>query len=353
MDITDEPTLEEIQTLIKTLDEEFDVKIKTLFGEFDIDVCKDEIKNSFEALKDSRNYNLILSTIKTNRGYLMTEMCPSEYLDMLSENVSKLKDILVEKGFNEKKLSSAFQKFLTPFEYRLLMIEGFDKQTLEVEEISKYKLCYIKHPKTYRLFNNTYFYNNFMTYAVAIMSVEKIFKTCVYNQYGFCNIIHLPITEDNHFGFYTLKNLDGVKRYWKMDCRLEVITRELSETLKTYCITLFRKIYKTCYGSNKYTVNFKSKNILEFDGEQILQNLFSCSNFIHFNTMITTTVRDYCSKQPTINDKFDFYTEDKEQSESFKQYKADEVEDGLAIVALLFDDMEEQTAKNFYAIYKK
>lgn len=311
------------------------------FGEFNIETIKDEIQANFERLKDTRNYSHVLNSIKTNRAYMQTELDPREYALITQDHISRMKTIFLEKGFNDKKIQGFLPKFLSPLEYRLTQSSGFEKQTIEFEDISKFKLCQkisADYPKEYVPFDNFGFNQYFLTYCVSFSSIKELLEMYIENPYGFKNIIYLP---DQEYTFYTLNKIENNKRFWKMDCRLEHITLELMDNIKNYCITLFRTIYKSCFNTNNYIPDYKTKyQILEFDCEQILQNVFLCANFKKFNKMIMETVKTLCTYSPVSCDKFDLSSDDNEPIQHD--------EEKMDVIKLLFDNVVDNKIIDFF-----
>lgn len=340
------------EEMIRNVDEKIKSDVKDCFGDFDIDICKVEINNNLETLKDSRNYNQVLTNVRNNRIYYQTELSPEEYIELVKEHIGKLKAVFIEKGFNEKKIQGLYSKFISPLEFRLLKLEGMEKQNIEIEDITKFKLCQklsANHSKCYKIFDSTSFYNFFLNYSIAFCSVKELIEYIILNPYGFNNIVYIPTQSENIYSFYTLNKIEnGNRRHWKMDCRLENLTNELSNGIKNYCIALFREIYNTCFNTNKYIQDYKTKyQILEFDCEQILQNLFLSLDFFKFNNLLKECIKGLCSHTPTTNDKFDLKCDDKEQLQNFKQYTIENNE-MIDIVKLLFDDIDDANAKEFY-----
>ena len=333
--------------------------VKEKFGIFDISAKKIEIKKCFEALKESRTYTSILIEIKNHRVIFMTVMNMAEYINLLSEHILLVKKIFIERSFPEKKISSFLTKFLTPLEFHLTQSEGFEKQHIDVDDMEKLKvwvkLC-VNYPKTFRCFEYSHFYTFFINYSLAFFNIRYLFEAYLSNPYGFKNIIyvHQEHSEDPYgFSYYILDRIDGQKRFWKMVCRLETIGDQLIAGIRNYVIPLFRKIYKTCIGNNHYLENYKTRSeILEFDCEQLLQNLFICLEEIKFNQIFREVVKTTSTYIATTNDKFDFIQDDKEQFINFKNHKTCE-DDTRSIVQELFDDMDSSKAMEFYHNVRK
>jgi hypothetical protein len=333
--------------------------VKETFGVFDIPEKKIEIKKCFESLKENRAYTNILTEIKNHREVFMTVMNVIEYTSLVEEHILIFKKIFIEKAFTERKIVALLLKFLTPLEFHLTQSEGFEKLHVDVEEIEKLKVCLkiaVNYPKTFRCFEHSHFYLFFINYSLAFFDIKYLFEIYMSNPYGFKNIIyvHQESSEDPlGFSYYILDRVEGQKRFWKMVCRLETISDQLTAGIRNYVIATFRKIYKTCIGNNNYLENYKSKSeILEFDCEQLLQNLFSCLEEIRFNQQFRQVVKTTSTHIATNNDKFDFLQDDKEQVVNFKNYKVtdDEIR---AVVQQLFDDMDNSTAIEFYRSVKK
>ena len=334
--------------------------VKEKFGIFDISAKKIEIKKCFELLKDSRTYANILMDIKNHRKVFMTVMNIIEYTNMINEHILLFKTIFIEKALPERKIIGLLTKFLTPIEFHLTQSEGFEKQHIDIDDIEKLKVWIklsVNYPKTFRCFEHSHFHTFFINYNLAFFDIKYIFEVYLSNPYGFKNIIyvHQDSGEDAlGFSYYVLDRVDGQKRFWKMICRLETIADELNSGIRNYVIPMFRKIYKICIGHNNYVDDYRTRsNVLEFDCEQLLQNLFLSLEEIRFNQLFRQVVKTTSSYIATNNDKFDFIQDDKEQVINFKNYKTTD-EEICSVVQQLFDsDMEHSKAMDFYRIVKK
>jgi hypothetical protein len=265
-------------------------------------------------------------------------------LKVLNDHTTRLKTTFADKGFNEKKIQSLYPKFFNALDYRLLRLEGFHKQTLEAEDVSRFKASQkysVPHSKIYRVFDKENLFNYLLNYGLAFSSIEQLLNSFFENPSGNNNLIFVPLN-DECYSFYTLHKTDGTKRIWKMDCRLENLTLELAEVVKNYCITLFRELYKTCFDTNHYIVDYTKKfSVAEFECEQLLATIFVCVNFERFNQILRNIVQKKCTYNCTSNDKLDLKTEDKEQIENFKSYRLSN-EDVRNLVLQIFDSIEDE-----------
>uniref|UniRef100_A0A6C0KTW4 Uncharacterized protein n=1 Tax=viral metagenome TaxID=1070528 RepID=A0A6C0KTW4_9ZZZZ len=301
-------------------------EVNAIFGEFEKDKLETIISELFEALKDSRNYNHILTDIRINRSFYQCMLSPNAYFEMLQEHLTKIKDIFSKKNFTDKKIiSTVYPKFFSSLEYRLLLLDGYHKQVLEVDDISKFKLCQklgIKHNQTYIAFDKSDLVQYLLNYTLSFSSLSELIRNFINNPYNCSNIIYLKTSGDEGYAFYTLLKTEKNKRFWKMDCRLENLTIDLAEYITEYCINLFRTFYKAAMDTNVYIPEYQTRCcITEYECEELFQNIIIATDFFKLNSVLRNEVKNYCLFTSDSNDKFDLKNEDKEQVENFKKYK--------------------------------
>lgn len=342
------------EDMLKMVDMEIKDMITEKFGTFDISISKLEIKKAFESLKDSKIYANILVNIKQHRTFLMTVMSLAEYTALITEHIIQFKSIFIERSFPEKKINALLTKFLTPLDFRLTYSDGFERQHIDIDEIDKLKTCLrlsMNYPKAYRCFEHSHFYNFFINYSLAFMDISTILEIYLTNPYGYKNIIYVQSDEGDDpigFSFYVLDRVDGTKRFWKMDCRLEHLVDELIIGIRHFAITTFRKIYRVCMGHNEYMEDYRTKSeILEFDCEQLIRNLFTCVDNLRFNESVRQAVKATSTHIATNNDKFDFIQDDKEQMYNFRQYRMED-DEIVKLIQELFDNIDSGKALEFY-----
>lgn len=323
----------------------FAEEVAAIFGHFDKNAIETNIQDAFESLKESRNYNHILTDIKTNRIFYQTMLSPSSYIELLQEHLTKIKEIFLKKNFTEKKIASTvYPKFFSSLEYRLLLLDGYHKQSLEVEDISKFKLCQklgIKHKQTYQPFDKSELVQYLLNYTLSFSSLGELIRNFINNPYNCPNIIYLKSFNDEGYAFYTLQKSEKNKRFWKMDCRLENLTIDLAEYISEYCINLFRTFYKAAMDTNMYIPEYQTRCcITEYECEELFQNIIIATDFFKLNSVLRNEVKSYCSFTSDANDKFDLKNEDKEQIENFKKYKLTD-ETIHEILNRMFDSLDE------------
>ena len=351
----------------KEVEEKINMENIRLFGEYDISLNNDKIENNIQQLKatkTTKDCTAILTEIRTQRQLVQLTLSPSDYGTFLIEHIERIKRILTEnehisKKLEPKKMTSLLSRILTTLEQRIIFHQGFQNQTLDADEIARYRQCLVlsaKHPKTYRTFVFESFYDYFTNFSLALFPLYDIFEIYVANPYGFKNLCFSSFGADkseSDFTFYHLEKYDGVSRYWTMDSRLESTCMKLSEIVRVYCASLFRKIYKSCFNTNDYIEGYRSKYaVLEFDCEQLLRNILLTVNTGSFIKGICGIVKRCCTINPTINDKFSSHSDNEEQAISFKRYELNDT-DIVAVVETIFDNIKESQCIDIYKNFLK
>ena len=177
------------------------------------------------------------------------------------------------------------------------------------------------------------------------------------NVYTFNNIIYLPLPKSeliDPFSFYFLERIDNDAeqiRYWKMDCRLDEFISDMIPMTIEECIKLFRDIYQKVYHDNEYRENFRETHqIFDYEGLQLINNLIILSDKYKFIKRVQQLVMDNSTYQPTMNDKFNLYSDDPLLKKEFLKLKEQKDKDQLVInnIKLLFDNFKDIDVVNFY-----
>ena len=364
---------DENEVVINEGTDEFMQQIFDAYGDidFDLTVNNDVLEQCYGQLgsaKTAKDITRVLEEMMSRRNSFRLLLSPSEYFDFLVTNTTRIKTILAKDLTGPKGITKIFSRVFSPLDQRLVCIAGTLKmaceQNISAEEIEKFKLGFrysLKYSKIYRPFDDKSLVKNLTNYGVALMSIKEMFERCVDNPHGFKNLIYAPISVNrgatgeeqpmigSDHAFYHLEKSDGLKRYWIMDCRLEKLSLKIKDVVGSYCIDLFKKLYKLALGHNNYIADYKSKsNLLEFDCEQLLQNIVFTINFAHFNSVLRDIVKRCCKLaiSQTV-DKFDSYADDEVQARIFKQYKLQSSEITNTF-KLLFDNIDDVKAIELY-----
>ena len=319
---------------------------------FDLDNMRVEFENSFNALKNTRVYTKILKELMKHRISVFGRMSLAEYQELVSEHIRIIEEIFRKKNYTEKKSKDIILKGLSPLESRLVAYNKYETSYIEPDDLMLFAEVLelnIRPPKEYVSFSMIKVYNLLCNYSVALFPIKRNLERCLFNRYGFHNIIYLPLQGNNNdpYSFYVLEDVNEDRRYWKMDCRLEDIGEELSNYVTPYMIRVFRKIYQDVFKDNEYRVDFKDRyQLTECDCEQLLQNIFLLGQPKKFCTMIRNLVKQKATHSPTENDKFNVLSDDTMQRIQFHKEK-DNIEDLIDITKQIFDGISSEDAFEF------
>jgi hypothetical protein len=299
--------------------------------------------------KSTNSHNSILCEIRQLRFAKLELAGVHEFIKTVQTHLQKIKTIFAKKGFSEAKIiNNILPISFSPLEYRILMLDNLQKQTLEPDEICKFKSCLlISYPQEFSPFRLENFTNFLLTYAIAFTSLQDLVNSFFSHSLNIIFVQHQP---EEDFAFYTLQNVsEGEIKHWSMDCRLENLTLDMSEIIINYCVELFRNLYKKCLGTNNHVFGYVQKcSVLEFECEQLLETIFTACNFHKLNRLFQNSVNFYA--YDSSFDRFDLKKEDRNQLENFKSYAitSETIEN---ILHRLFDDIDKETEKSFCLRY--
>ena len=229
---------------------------------------------------------------------------------------------------------------------RLSYYSGYTNVNIEPDEVQQFGLALgilIEHNKQFVPYNKNIFFDNIKNYSLSLFEISLCIERCLVNRYGFHNVIYMPrpnSTSKDPYSFYTLISV-GDTRCWKMECRLEDFAEYFASIALTYCISLFRKLYKDVFNDNIYRKDYMGKSqITEFDCEQLIQNIITLSQPINFCRIFQEIIITKCTITPTKKDKFDLYGDDKLQQKRFTSTK-DSDEDTCDVMKRLFDNISD------------
>ena len=315
-------------------------------------------KQCFNTIRKQRSFSKHLDNIKKLRFTLINVLPYNTYINLIEYHNKKLTTIFKEKEYNEKKIIECIFKSMNNIDLRLLNYGKYYETYLEVDEIHKLKesLKFFNSslPK-FVPFNKEHFFQNFFNYGLAIFTIKDNIECYVSNIYGINNLIYIPIKNSNiedPYSFYALEYTNTEKktekRYWKLDCRLEDITKSFIDNIKPYCVKLFRKLYYDTFKDNDYRDNYKTANmIMEFDCEQLLQNIFLLCDIHSLSIIFRNVIVNTCSYIPSKNDRVNLYSDDTYQKKKFLN-KKDNSNILFETVKLLFDTISNEEIVDFY-----
>ena len=271
-----------------------------------------------------------------------------------------MRDIFSARMDNKKIPSIIKTRLLLPLELRLLEIKGYESIPIDTNEVSLLK-TYLRYKwgfdKLLKPFDKERIINLYGCYNIALFNVADYIKIILPNKYGLNNLIYLDVPKsanEDPFSFYYLDKVnkanDGIDvRHWIMDCRLDDIVSDIVHATLEFSINLYRKIYHAIYHDNVYRVDTGDSQILEFEAEQLIQNIVIMSDYSSFNMTIRQIIKEKCKYIPTKYDKFNLYSDDPINRKRFKKSEHDIVEKEIINnIKRLFDTIDDNQLTSLY-----
>ncbi len=311
----------------------------------DIEVSMQKCDGLFDMLKNRRAYTKILGELRKNRLCLFGRITLDDYNDLVLKHVTRVKNILVNKGYADKKITTIVSKGLSVLETRFLSFGKYTSLHLEVDDIQTFYKALVlstSHSKKFTPYNAQSLSRNFYNYSVVLFPVQKLIELFMVNVYGFWNIIYLKLPKSlksDPYSFYVLERVNNNTRHWVMDCRLEELSNVFAANVVPFMVNMFRKIYRDVFNDNDFRPDYMSKSqITECDCEQLLQNIFTLSHPLKSIDIMRDVVKTRAAYKPTVNDKFNLYGDDNLQRKRMQgKFKVD----CDCITSQLFDNKDD------------
>jgi hypothetical protein len=311
----------------------------------------ESLEKLFEAIIDTRVYTVSLASMRKLRKKLLGKITLEEYTTLLHQHINKLEDIFSSRKYPPNKIGKIISTTLTPLDMRLAFYNGYIDINIEIDEVHKFGLALeilTENKKQFVPYSKNDFFNNIKNYSISLFSIRDCVERSITNRYGFNNVIYLDqpkSTSKDPYSFYILEKCQE-KRYWKMECRMEDFAADFQDNVLPYCISLFRRIYKDVFNDNIYRPDYMSKSqIMEFDCEQLIQNIILIGQPMKFCRMFQEVVIEKSTFTPTESDKFNLYGDDKFQQRRFNKI-VDIDEDTCQVIKRLFDGISEEDSMN-------
>lgn len=337
-------------------------KIEEIKGEKGLNISQKNITTTIEELfteisEATRGYKKILSSIKDLRNKLLAKMDVKDYTDLVSDHVKRLETIFKKKKLEVKKIGDNVKMGLSPIDMRLIYYKRYYDVDIETEDIETFKICMkvgMNYPTRYVPFSQTDIVTKLSNYCMCLFPLKENLTRVLVNPYTFNNIIYLIPTkascDGDPYSFYILSKVEGGKRHWNLELRLDILSSNIADPLKTFTVKLFRKIYSDIFGDNIYRDDYRDfAPIIRHDCLQLLQNLVDLCQPKFFCNMMRDIVSQNCVLSPEKDvDKFDFTADNKEYRRQFLAEK-DDIDTIYKEIKRLFDDIRKDQIEHFYS----
>jgi len=319
----------------------------------------ESIEGMFDEVIKNRVYKKFLVNMKDSRIKLLGKLELSEYINLLKTHTTRLEEIFIKKKYDTKKIINTVAMSLSSLDQRLISYGQYYNSAVETDDIQRLKVCLkvnMDYPKRYVPFVQTDLCTKICNYSLCLLTLKEIVKRILVNPFGFPNLVYLQLeksTEEDRYSFYSLEKIDpDGKRCWKMECRLDELSKFISQQIRTYCIVLFRKIYCDIFSDNIHREDYTEKApAAQQDCEQLLINIIGLSKPKYFCNILRSIVAKYSTIQPSKIDKFNFTRDDSIIKKSFMQEEDDE-KTLTSVIQRLFDDISTEEAEKIWQIRK-
>jgi hypothetical protein len=268
-------------------EDELEVKVSELLSK-----SKDEITE------------LELKELKKYKYKLLRYININSYRDMLNKLMVKFKYDL-----------------LSPFDSRIVMSNRMVNYPMEFDELEKFTIGIEQMQKEKivtdePLFNKNKIISYFIDPRLGFYDIQDIASRFFDNNDSV--IVYLPKKSSEMFAFYTLNGIDGNKKLWRMDSRIEDFGTDLAESVNEYCINYFKTLYRGLFGNNIFNSEFlELSTIYKPELSQLLKNIYYSTNNFKFCKIIGDVISKNCVLIPTDNHKFNITTDDRTQKPRF------------------------------------
>jgi len=341
---------EEYEEKIRKYEEE----IKTLIEENGLDVSLKDINSSIEKnFKDFEKQKVVdrktLTSIKERRGKLLATLSLEEYTNLVKKQIKKLEEICACKSYDSKKTTSVVSGMLSSIDQRLIYYGKYYDSPLDADDYHLIKIAFrinTVYPRKFTPFSEHDFLKSILNYGLAFFDITDVLKRTLVNPFGYHNICYTGSKKDDadKFCFFILTGLTPTKKKWTMNNRLYDFTCRITDKIRDFCQALFRKIYLDTFHDNNYRENFRSTKIFETDGSQLLVNIIKLSKKKEFCDILRSLISEKCKIRTTLQDGFDFTSEDKLIKRSYDEHKDTEGEI-VSNIKKLFDDINDADAE--------
>jgi hypothetical protein len=346
---------EQQEEKIKQVDDELEEMVQENKLDVSYKETTDFIETMFDETVKNRIYKKYLASIKEYRNKLLGKLDLEEYVKLIKTHITRLENIFINKKYDQKKITSIVLLSLSALEQRLVCYGQYYNSHLEADDIQKLKLCLkinMNYPKRYIPLSSMDTVKSLSNYAVCVTTIRENLKRVLVNPYGFPNLVYLNLekksTVDDPYSYYSLEKVDSDgKRCWKMECRLDEFSKFIAEHVKTYCISLFRKIYYDIFNDNIYREDYLEKSpALQQDCEQLLVNIIVLTRHKTLCNILRDLVKKYSTIQPSVIDKFNFTRDDQIVKRNFSQ--EEDVKELTSTIKRVFDDISTENAEKIW-----
>lgn len=330
--VKNSPIIKSIKQYNEDDDISYDFLLKNQSDDIDIsNVNKSNYKKLhnklIQKLRNERCYRQTLQNLQYLRKSSVEWLDIQEYHTNIHEDIKKLENLFKKKNFEKGKYKKIISESLSPMESRITKYQDYFKNYLTVEDMQLMKKCFkaqIKFENKYISFTSSIF-KYLKNYNIVLFTIKELLEHILLNTHGFNNIvyIHIPSSKksDPH-SFYILEDIqtETNENLWRMDCRFEDISKDISSQLLPYAIDLYKKIYKDIFGDNNFREDLEDHcGVTGSELEQLAENIFNLHDLKKLRNILKDIILEKAILNPTEKDKINFKKDDKYQKSRFQK----------------------------------
>ena len=330
-------------------------KINNLRDEIETKINIEDIQNQFTSIINNIEQTKLplkyMQELKNERLKLFINLTIQDYSSLVLKHISMLEAIFKRKEYNDKKIKTTVMKGISPLEARLVSYTNYHNTSIEVDEMDMLLANISKRniSRDYVPFDFDTLNSNFSNYSCCLFTIDNLVSNILFNKNGFNNYIFVEFKNEKKtdcFRFYYLEKISKGKRYWKMDCRLEMLITNFTNIILPYMINLFRKLYKDTFQDNDYRSNYNTiSQLTEIDCEQLFKNIFVVGHHKRFRNYLIDKIVEKAIYSPVENDVFNLTGDD---SLLKKKIKSEEETDFGEIIKKIFDNISFSDVAELY-----
>ncbi len=243
----------------------------------------DQIHECIVSIKNGRNYSKLLGEIKQNLHTISLKMTVDDYSAIVSGVIRQLVDIFNDKKYESNKIQKLVSKGTTPLDMRLSMSKDYFKINIDADSIEQMKRMIANESMAVKVHNYEYveFCHVFTNYGMCMFDIDKTVSEILVSLAS--KKQYVSIETDGDMVCVLFQNKDRTtndgRGLWTRHRTLTHLGYALHNYLFTYAIRMFRKIHIDVFADNTFRRDSGSSlQIVEFEYEQLLSNIFMMSN---------------------------------------------------------------------------
>lgn len=267
------------------------IDIKDLTIASYIDACKTTMNTMIEFLEDDDDPDELIHIISVIRNSLIGPISIQQYIELIKQQILALKRL---------KLPIKHLSWLDSF---TTMYPGFFHQKPDMTSI--HQELEFRHHQLYpvlRPFDMHIVVKHCFIPTIACVDIKQFLSKCFVGSYHNNPIIYLPGC--GHWAFYILKEIRNEIRLWVVDHSLIKTADELSISLMSYMVQLFKTLYKAIFGDNIYRSGFLDKYPIKPILKILIRNILEVSNKSNFRQYLSELIITKSTIIATENDLF-------------------------------------------------